>query len=186
MTQKIIGLTGKMASGKGTVAKRLMKKYGASKYRFSDVLREVLDTLDVEITRTNMQDLSTMIRKRFGEDVLARGVYRKVIGDSHGLIVVDGIRRKQDFKMLKKLPGFRLVYVTAPLEERYKRISQRTENSDDNGKTLEDFKKEQTGEPEMEIANLRKEAYVIENNGTLEDLENKIDALIEGQKPKKA
>ena len=48
MKRLIIGLVGRKGSGKGTVAKILKEKYGASVYRFSDVLREILDLLFVE------------------------------------------------------------------------------------------------------------------------------------------
>ena len=50
----IIGLVGQLACGKGTVAEYLKEKYGASVYRYSTMLRDVLNRLYLEINRVNM------------------------------------------------------------------------------------------------------------------------------------
>ena len=103
MNKKIIGLVGKISSGKGTVAKYMEEKYNANTYRFSTILRDILKRLHSEINRKNLQDVSTALRQTLGEDILAKVMAEDVKKDDNDLIVVDGIRRMADIKYLKKL-----------------------------------------------------------------------------------
>lgn len=180
MKRHIIGLAGEMASGKSTVAKYLISKHGAASHRFSVPLRDVLDRMGLPQSRENLGKLSTALRGTFGDDLFAKIVSQDVSADDHTVIVVDGVRRLSDIEHLRKLPEFRLVYIKVPLEARYDRIKHRKENSDDKGKSFETFQKEQTQEAETEIKGLEPHAdVVIENDGTLNELYAKIDALMD-------
>ncbi len=180
MVKHIVGLTGEMASGKSTVAKYLINTHKASLHRFSIPLRDVLKRLHLDESRTNLGKLSTNLRETFGQDLFARIIFNEVKEDNKEVVVVDGVRRVEDIHYLRELPEFKLVYIKVPIEARYKRISHRTENSDDRGKTFEQFKKEQAQEAETEIQGLEERAdIVIKNDGTLEDLYAKIDAIVE-------
>ena len=79
MKKLIIGLTGPVASGKGTVKKYIEEKYGAKDCRFSTILRDVLVRIDVPIIRENLQKVSTTLRQLFGEDLLARVIAKDVL-----------------------------------------------------------------------------------------------------------
>lgn len=147
----IIGLAGQLACGKGTVAEYLKEKYGASVYRYSTMLRDVLSRLYLEINRINMQDLSAILRKKFGEDILAKVMTEDVEKDLNKLIVVDGIRRMDDIKYLINEKGFLLTKVTAKPETRYKRITGRGENTDDTKKTFAQFLKDEKNKTDASI-----------------------------------
>ena len=175
----ILGLTGEIASGKGTVAKYLAEKYGSNFYRFSGILRDVAKRAHLEENRENLQKISTMFREYFGSDILAKTIYLDVKNDKHEIITVDGVRRFEDVEYLKKLAGFKLIYIETNLEKRYERLIKRRENSDDATKTFEGFKKDLIGEAELEIKALKDKAdIIIENNGTREDLYKKIDNIL--------
>ncbi|HBO16462.1 MAG: hypothetical protein UR69_C0003G0074 [Candidatus Moranbacteria bacterium GW2011_GWE2_35_2-] len=178
--QKIIfGLAGEVASGKGTVSKYLQEKHGAKVRRFSDFLRITLDAWHLEIKRENLAKLSLIMRQGFGEDVFSKAIVQGVLGDKENIVIVDGIRRIEDIEDLKKLEGFKFVYVETSLEKRYERIIKRGENSDDKTKTFEQFKKDHELETEVGIKELKTHAdVIIENNGTLEDLQKQIDELV--------
>lgn len=77
------------------------------------------------------------------------------------------------------MPGFALIYIDASLETRYRRISERNENADDQTITFEAFKKQQEDESESQIRDLKSEAdFIIDNNGTQEQLIATIDRTI--------
>lgn len=180
MSGLILGIAGEMGSGKGTIAKYLTLEHAGNTHRFSTILRDVLDRIHVEQSRDNLQSLSTILRKKFGEDILAKAIYHDTQKDGKNLVIIDGVRRMSDIAYLRELSYFKLIYVKAEIEKRYERIAKRGENSDDGKKTFEEFKKDQEKESESQINNLMDYAdYIIDNNGTFEDLYKQIDDIIE-------
>jgi len=110
---------------------------------------------------------------------LAKVMVEDVKKDNHEIIAVDGVRRLADIEYLKKIPGFKLVYIDADIEKRFERIKKRNENPDDAGKTFEQFKKDNEGEADAQIKNLKSEAdYVMDNNWTIEYLYRQVDETI--------
>lgn len=176
----VLGIAGEIASGKGTIAKYLVVEKGANSHQFSTMLRDVLDRLYLEQSRDNMQRLSTMLRQTYGEDVMAKVMAEDARKDEGDIIVIDGVRRLDDIKYLKKLPEFKLVYVEASIEKRYERIVQRGENSDDTTKTFEEFKKDHERETELQIKDLKNFAnIVVDNNGNLDELHKQLNNIVE-------
>ncbi len=175
----ILGFVGEMVSGKGTVCKYLQKKHNAGYHRFSTILRDVLDRLHKEESRGNMQKLSTMLRKHFGQNLLAKVISEDVKKDKHKIIVVDGIRRFSDIKYLKKIKGFKLVYIVADLKIRYERLIRREENPDDKIKSFNQFKKDQKQESEREILKVGKTAdFIIDNNKGYKALYKEVEEIL--------
>jgi dephospho-CoA kinase len=176
----IIGLAGQIASGKTTATDYLKEKYGASTYRFSNMLRDIADRMYIEKSRENLQKLSTVLRKNFDEELMARVMAEDVKNDNNNVIVVEGIRRPGDVVHLKDVPGFHLVHIFADVETSHKRIAQRNENIDDKGKSLEEFQKDLQGEAESKISEIGSTAKVqLDNNGTIEELHEQLDKLVE-------
>lgn len=177
--KKIIGLVGQIAAGKGTVAEYLQNNYQAKTFKFSTALRDVLERLHLDISRENMQDISTLLRQRFGEDILAKVMANDVKNDNTEIIVVDGIRRMADIKYLMELENFVLVSIEADPKIRYERLIKRNENAGDENKTYEDFLKDQNKEADAEIPQVMKNAKAITNNDSnFEELYKQIDKII--------
>jgi dephospho-CoA kinase len=179
MAKIILGFTGQLACGKGTVASYMTEKYGASNYRFSTVLRDVLQRLYIPHNRANMQDLSTILRQRFGEDLLAKVMAEDVRNDQQAVIAVEGIRRMADIVHLRTIPEFKLIAIEADEKIRYQRLISRGENPDDASKTWEEFLHDHLAETELSIPEVMATAdFVINNNGTVDDLHQQIDSII--------
>lgn len=175
----ILGIIGDMGSGKSTAATYLKEKYGASHYRFSDILREVLDLLLIPATRHNLIDLFLVLEPRFGANVLARPMAKAVAEDPNPLIVIEGIRREADIEELCKLPNFYLIGLTAHEKIRYQRTTIRGEKTDDNQKSFAEFQKDHELKTETNISMLMQDAFqIISNNGKVEDLTRNLDKLI--------
>jgi len=185
MDKIILGLAGEIASGKGTAAKYIQEKYNGSTHRFSTMLRDVAGRMNLEESRENIQKLSTAFRQYFGDDILSKTIYHDVSGDAGNVVVIDGVRRQPDIKYMSTLPEFRLIYIETSAENRYKRIIEREENVDDKNKTFEQFKKDQSWETEKDIVDLKDKAdFVINNDGSVEDLRGQIDKIINELKNK--
>jgi|AntRauTorckE6833_2_1112554.scaffolds.fasta_scaffold124962_1 dephospho-CoA kinase len=179
MEKKIICLAGEMASGKGAITEYIKDKYSGESYKFSDAFRKMLDVLHIEHNRENISNLSLHIRKAFGEDVLSRALAEDIKNSSASVIAIDGMRRIEEIEELKKQKGFKLVYVEAGINNRYKRLVKRGENSGDSSKTFEEFESDHKRNADSKIKDLKSEATVIINNdGTLKDLYKQIDTLL--------
>ncbi len=179
MTKVIIGVAGEVASGKDTVGKYIAEKYQAQALRFSQVLRDILDRMSMEQSQENMGKLSMHLRKAFGEDILSKGLAREAEKSPNELVVVDGVRRFPDIIQMQASEQFYFIYVEASPEKRYERLTQRHNNSDDAGKTLVQFEKDALQESESQIRDLKEHAdFVINNDGTLEELQKQVDDII--------
>ena len=168
MDKLIIGLTGQLAAGKTTVAKYLAEKYQGRIYGFSGPLRDIIDRLTLTQTRENMANLSSILRNQFGQDIILRAIMRDVQNEPSQFILLEGMRRYGDFMAFKEFPNFHLVAVLADFELRHQRLTQRQQNPDDAGKTLEQFRIDEQGEAELDIPKAIAEAeFAIDNNGDL-------------------
>ena len=183
MSKLILGFVGQMASGKGTAVSYLKEKYGASTYRFSGMLTDILNRLYLPNDREHLQKLSQSLRETFGEETLAKVMAEDVKNDTNNVIAIDGIRRPGDVAHLKNVPGFILVNITADIEKRFERLSKRGEKTDDLSKTFEQFKQEHNNEAEVKIEEVARDAKEwIDNNNVLENLHTQLDQLIKKYK----
>lgn len=173
----IIGLIGRKGSGKGAVAKILGNEPGTVVYRMSDVLRNIADILGIDQTRSNLIELSEVLRKSFGENIIATAMVKKIKEDASDLIVIDGIRRQADLDGFHEL-DMTLVNVTAPLDIRFERVRSRGDNDRDE-MTRKDFERLESAPTELSIGEIERQAAItIENTGTLDELMEKIRAVL--------
>jgi dephospho-CoA kinase len=173
----IIGLVGEKLAGKDTTANYLVDKYEASHFRFTHILDEILEVLNLEVSRKNEIDLGLSLRKVFGEHVLVNALEKRVRASWTKIIVVNGIR--MDEMEIVKSWGAKIIYITAPAELRFDRYKNRREKADDAQMNLEEFKHQDQGPTELKIPELGKNAdYKIVNTGSLDDLHAKIDEIV--------
>ncbi len=176
----VLAILGMPAAGKGTTAsliKEKLKDKEVKIIRFSDSLAEALKVFLPEIGRKDFQWLASAIRDRFGEDILARAIERRVRRDDFEVAILDGARVRGDEEIARK-NGWKLIYIDAPVEIRWERANKRLEKSDD-GVTLEEFKELDKGRTEIEIQEIGSRSdFKLDNNGTLERLEDQIDSLL--------
>ncbi len=175
----IIGLVGETGSGKDTVAEYLREAYGAELTRFSDPIKKSLRLFCDNPSKADQAWLYLAFKERFGEDVLHNALARHIKGIDNDLIVVNGLRMPVDEKFVHSLPNSIILYVTADQKLRWKRTTMRYEKDDDN-QSFEAFKKfEATTETERHVPEIGKRAdEVIHNDGTLEELLEKVDVIM--------
>src|SRR3989338_11418129 len=173
----IIGLTGTMGAGKGEIVK-ILKQKGFEHYVFSDVLREVAKERNIDPTRENLQKLGAIVKKESGRGILASKLLKKIKTDK---AVLDGERNVDEIKELKK-NGAHIIGITAPQKVRYQRIKSRKREGDP--LTFLQFKRsdnlENRGKTKgQEINNCLNHAdFIINNNGTLENLKKQVEDIL--------
>ena len=177
MKPLILGLIGERFAGKDVVASYLVKQYKADHFRFSHILDDILNMLNLEISRRNEIDLGLGLRKIFGKQVLGPAIAKKVAESENRLIVINGIRM-DEVENIKAL-GAKFIYITAPLETRFERYKNRREKADDAVMDFENFSKQGSELTEIQIPLLGQEAdFKIENTGSLEELYLSVEKIL--------
>lgn len=132
-----------------------------------------------EAGRRELQSISEHLRRIFGEDLLERTVMRRLAssGVEHPIVILEGIRRLVDIGAIKRSDEvrFRLVYVDAREDVRFRRMKKRAENPGEAEMTLEEFRRRCLAEPEREIRMLKVHAdAVITNNRSRAEFAKKL------------
>lgn len=183
---KVIGLTGSIGSGKEVLKEFLVKKFPSYYVTLSDIIRAELEKKKKAFDRKALQDQGNEMRRKYGDHILAKFAVEYLSRDKK-LIIIDGIRNLGEAEYLKKKFGssFILIGIDAPREIRFERISKRGEERDP--KTFEEFvvldeRDLGLNEPDggLQVAKCLEIAdYKIINDGSLEELQNKISEIVE-------
>jgi len=176
----VIGLAGQIASGKDTIADYIVKKYGGVSLSFSQPLRDILKRVFMPIDRANLVWLGQTLVDRFGTDILSKIISKEIESSDKKIFVLSNIRREGDVSCFKDWPRYILIGVETDPKICYDRLVKRSQNEDDKTKTWEQFQKDLQLSTEVSIDGLIKKSSVqINNNGSLEDLHQQIDKIIE-------
>ncbi len=177
----IIGITGTIGAGKGTVVEYLKSK-GYSHYSISHVLRAMLASQGKHQGRSEMSHLAEeLLHQRPG------GVFSIVLEhakhDGATDFIVEAVHRESEAAFLRA-HGAKIIGVDAPLEVRYERTHERAEGEKD-AVTLEQFTEHSLREDEGKgdiSSNIRavinSADAVISNNSTVEHLHTQINSVL--------
>jgi len=123
----LIGLTGRIAAGKGEIVEYLKKK-GFEYCTISQVVREEAAKINIPIIRDSLQDVGNLIRKYEGSGGWIKRLIQRL--DLKKDNIVDGIRNPGEIEELRKTKDFVLISVDAPQKIRYQRVLERNKASD--------------------------------------------------------
>lgn len=174
-----MGITGAKGAGKGEVAQLLHAK-GFEVFSMGDLVRKEAKERGVEPTRENLQKLGTELSEKEGEDFVIKRILSKIKENKN--YAVEGFRFIEDITPFKKRKDFFLIGVEAPLDVRWKRIEARKRIDD--SRAFEEFKEfdlsENTSEFGQNVAQCLELAdFIIVNNGSLKELDEKLVAILE-------
>lgn len=176
----ILGLVGPKLSGKGTIGAYLQQHYQAAIFTMSGVIADIEKRLYLPHTRANLISIANGLRSTLGEDIFARTLKQDIEHASASLIVVDGIRMPTEVDIFSTLPDFHLLFVDAPIEQRYTRATQRGEKIEETHLTFDQFAAEEHAATETQIQSLRNRAeQVIENAQSLDALHAAVEHALQ-------
>jgi len=178
--RKIIGLVGETGSGKDTFCQYLKKisKEPVFYFRFSDPLLETLKIFVNEIKKEDQQWLGKILRRRFGDNVLAKAISKRIKNIKRGIVILNGIRYWEEYEMIKKLGG-KIFYITVGPKLRWQRLRKRGEKKDDFS-SFRKFLEREKARTEILIPEIGKKAdFKIENNGSIVAFYKEIQKIIE-------
>ncbi len=178
-----IGLTGFMGCGKGEIV-RMLQARGFSAASLSDCVRAEATARGFAHTRENLQNIGNELRAAHGAGALGMRVRQTVAAHPERNWVVDGIRNPAEAAELRLLPNFHMIGVIASPETIIARITARNREGTPltREQILEKLDREKgKNEPpdgQQVAKTLESVDYLIINEGTLEELEAKLEHFL--------
>jgi dephospho-CoA kinase len=178
----VIGITGTLGAGKGTIVERLIEKgfkhYSARAYFLDEVRKRGLPE-----NRDNTTNVANDLREKFGPDFIAVELYKQA-QEYGGNSVIESQRTVGEVEYLKSKGNYYLFAIDADVHARYERIIARKSSLDfvTFEKFVENEEREMrsTDPTKGNISACMKLAdYSFQNNGTKEELFAKVDEVIE-------
>ena len=174
----IIGLTGPNAAGKGEAAAAL-RALGFAYHSLSDAVREAALQRGRTTGRDDLILTGNELRREGGAGILAELTLPK-LGERD---LVDSIRNPAEVEVLRGVPGFLLLGVTALPEVRFERARRRKGRGDAVASLrsfLDKEAEENTADPAAQQlgATFALADRIIANDGSIEELHDKIVALL--------
>lgn len=177
---KAIGVCGKIGSGKDVVADWLVKRYGYVKVQLSDIMAREMKQKGIPVNRETFQEFTQEMKSEFGKGVWAEKALEFIERKDIEKAVIVGLRDSEEPKIFKKCMDFKLICIRASPETRLQRLLSRGSRKDI--KDLEGLKRQERKEAEIFDIYDRYETiadFVLENEGTVPELRQKVDELME-------
>lgn len=178
----IIGITGTLGAGKGTVVDHLKNKYNFKHYSARDFLTAEVIKRGLPVNRDSMVEVGNDLRAKNHPGFVVEQLYKQAFADGHDA-VIESVRTPGEIDVLENLPNFYLVAVDADSKIRYDRIVLR--NSSTDHVSFEQFKADEEREMTNTDPNkqnlsacIKRAKYLFTNNGSFEDLYIQVDGMI--------
>jgi dephospho-CoA kinase len=119
----VIGVAGRIGSGKTIVAQQLADSFGFQYFRYSLILSEWFGTNPTD--KAGLQEIGEGVMAGDGQRELNRRLIERI--PDGGDVVIDGLRHPIDYDSLNhEFPGrFFLIFVDTPPDTRYSRLRDR-------------------------------------------------------------
>lgn len=179
----IIGITGTIGAGKGTVVDYLIKNKKFKHFSARNFLIEEIEKRGMENNRDSMVAVANDLREKFGPGFIAEELFNRAL-NSEDNAVIESLRTVGEIETLRKKGNFTLLAVDADPKIRYERISTRGTSTDDINfeKFLTDEQREMiSNDPNKQNLSecIKRADFVIFNNGSLEELNEKIEKILQ-------
>jgi len=184
----IIGITGTIGAGKGTVVDYLVKQKGFQHFSVRAYLLEEIKKRGLPENRDSMVLVGNDLRAKYTPSYIADELFKRAQASGQDC-VIESIRTPGEVESLRKQGDFYLFAVDADSKIRYKRIVLRKSETDQiSFETFLENEKREMDSNNPNRQNLGKciemADFVLNNDGNFGDLEKQIDKTINEIKSK--
>lgn len=179
---KIIGITGTLGAGKGTIVDYLTKHHGFQHFSVRGYLSKIIKGKGEEINRDSLVATANELRAQNTPSFIAEELYREA-KESGKDCIIESIRTVGEVNALHAKGNFNLFAVDADQHLRYERIVERASETDKiNFETFVENENREMNSTDpykqnlsacMQLADFR-----FSNNGSFENLYAEIDSAL--------
>lgn len=126
---KIIGITGTLGAGKGTIVSYLVNRMGFRHFSVRAYLIREIQKHKLEVNRDNMVKTANNLRARHSPSYIAEQLYEEAVKTGEDC-VIESLRTVGEVEALSAKGGFTLLAVDADQRLRYDRILARGSETD--------------------------------------------------------
>lgn len=181
----ILGITGTIGAGKGTVVDFLVQNKGFAHYSVRDFLVEEIEKRGLPVNRDSMREVANSIRAEHHPSYIICSLYERATQAGHDALI-ESVRAIGEADFLKN-KGVKILAVDADRRVRFERVTLRGASTDDvdfNTFVTHEEKELASTDPSGQnlIGVMQMADYRIENDGTLEELHSKVEEMLTAMK----
>ncbi|MCC6722511.1 MAG: AAA family ATPase [Bacteroidia bacterium] len=178
----IIGITGTLGAGKGTIVEYLTKNFGYVHYSVRSYLIEIIKSKGEEPNRDSFVKTANFLRETNGPAFIIEELYKKAT-ESNSNCIIESIRTIGEINSLRLKGNFTLFAVDADINLRYNRIIDRASETDKI--SIETFKTNEQREMSSDDPNMQNllgcmklADFRFTNDSSIEDLYMQVDKVM--------
>ena len=180
---KIIGITGTLGAGKGTIVDYLTKHHGFTHFSVRGYLTKIIKVKGEEVNRDSLVNTANELRANNTPSFIAEELYREA-KESGSNCIIESIRTIGEVNALHAKGNFNLFAIDAEQKLRYSRIVERASETDRvSFETFADNEKREMNSDDPNKQNLtacmKLADYRFINNESFDQLYKEIDLVLE-------